>query len=63
MERKAPKPECNMRVVPEDEGDVHKYGPSDKKPVQDAEIGQKLKIEWSLVPETGTFLISRRHME
>lgn len=56
IDRKAPIPECTMRVVPESEESKHSYGPSDKKEVGNAEVGQQLRIEWSLVPESGTLL-------
>jgi hypothetical protein len=61
LERKASMPECTMRVVPESEEDGHRYGPSEQQPVNDVNIGQKLRIEWSLQPTTGACARTRSH--
>lgn len=53
VEQKAAVPDCLMRIVPEPE-EHHGYGPSEKEAVEDATIGQQLRIEWSLQPPSGS---------
>ena len=55
IERKAAMPECKMRVVPEEEHHTGVYGPSNRDEVKDADIGQQLKIEWTLEPATDAY--------
>uniref|UniRef100_A0A914VVK7 ZP domain-containing protein n=1 Tax=Plectus sambesii TaxID=2011161 RepID=A0A914VVK7_9BILA len=54
VEQKAAVPDCLMRIVPEPE-EHHGYGPSAKEAVEDATIGQQLRIEWSLNPPSDAY--------
>ncbi|VDK57593.1 unnamed protein product [Gongylonema pulchrum] len=49
LEQKAPVPECVMRIVTEEE---HGHG-EDGTEANIVDLGQPMRIEWSLVPESG----------
>ncbi len=52
VEQKADIPKCMMRIVAEP--DHHQgYGAAESDAITNAEVGQPLRIEWSLVPQSG----------
>lgn len=51
LEQKAPVPECVMRIVTEED---HGHG-EDGTEVNVVDLGQPMRIEWSLIPESGYF--------
>uniref|UniRef100_A0A915PF70 ZP domain-containing protein n=1 Tax=Setaria digitata TaxID=48799 RepID=A0A915PF70_9BILA len=54
LEHKARVPECIMRIVTEDEGHGH-GNDADGIEMEVVNLGQPMRIEWSLVPETDAY--------
>lgn len=52
LEHKAQIPECMMRIVAEEEHG-HGHGDDDGTETEIVNIGQPMRIEWSLLPESG----------
>lgn len=50
LEQKAPIPRVEMKVIREEE---HGHGHNTEEDVDEVDMGQPLKLEWKLVPETG----------
>lgn len=49
LEHKAQVPECRMRIVTEEE---HGHG-DDGSEIEVVNLGQPMRIEWNLLPESG----------
>lgn len=50
-------PMCTMRVVQEIEQQKHRYGPSNGSAINDAVIGQQLRMEFALNPPSGMLVV------